>query len=87
MNIPGMHNDKERIAREKERIEIYREFFEKWKVGIGTKVRVKYDEHQFKTTDLGIINDIISSELAHIKFPEKKGGGGTFHMENLVLDI
>jgi hypothetical protein len=85
MNIPGMHNDREKIAREKERIEISREFFEKWKVGIGTSVRVKYDEHQFKTTDPGIINDIISSELAHIKFPEKKGGGGTFHMENLVI--
>lgn len=85
MNIPGMN--KEKIEREKERIEIYREFFERWKVGIGAKVHVKYDEHQFKTTDLGIINDIISSDLAHIKFPDLKGGGGTFHMKNLVLDI
>ncbi len=78
--------DKDKIEREKERIEILREFFNKWGVGIGTKVHVKYDEHQFKITDKGIIHDIISVELAHIKFPEKKGGGGTFHMENLVIN-
>jgi hypothetical protein len=71
--------------KEKERTDMLREFFERWKVGIGTKVRVKYDEHQFKTTDEGIINDIISSELAHIKFPKIGSGGGIYHMLNLVI--
>jgi hypothetical protein len=71
--------------KEKERTDMLREFFERWKVGIGTKVRVKYDEHQFKTTDEGIINDIISSELAHIKFPKIGSGGGVYHMLNLVI--
>jgi hypothetical protein len=71
--------------KEKERTDMLREFFERWNVGIGTKVHVKYDEHQFKTTDEGIINDIISSELAHIKFPKIGSGGGVYHMLNLVI--
>lgn len=72
------------IDKERTLIAMYQEFFSNWGVGVGTSVRVRRNDHQFKITDKGIIEEIVSVNLASIKF-EGIDGRGTFHMENLEI--
>lgn len=72
------------IDKERTLIAMYQGFFSNWGVGVGTSVRVRRNDHQFKITDKGIIEEIVSVNLASIKF-EGIDGRGTFHMENLEI--
>lgn len=80
MNIMNKKPDKT-----KEQHDIEHAFHDKYEVGVGQEVTVKYDEHQFKTTDVGTIISIITEHIVHVKFKNKSGGGGSYHMLNLKI--
>ncbi len=58
-------------------------FYDTYGVEVGQEVSIKNDEWNFKKEDKAKISDIVSFNLVFVSF--EKGGGGTWHIENLNI--